>query len=324
MRASSPKQHAAAFTLIELLVVIAIIAVLIALLVPAVQKVREAANRTQCGNNLKQLGVATHNFHSAHGTLPPDRLANTWSSWAVLLMPYLEQDNVYKLWDVELRYYEQTNAARRNNIKSYFCPTRRVPVNDYSRNDDRTSPTAYPNTPGGLSDYASCQGTGNVAGARANGAMIVSDADAVDDDDDEITSGLAVAPAGSRVVFWRGRLTFQHIPDGSTNTLLFGEKHLRPNILANFGGGEDRSVYNGGRGNAFRRWAGRGADGVLRPLAQPGETGNNAQQRFGGPHPGICQFVLCDGSVRALKVSIDIDTLTRLASRNDGEPVGDF
>ena len=77
------------FTLIELLVVIAIIAVLLALLVPAVQKVRESANRTECANNLRQLGLAVHNFHSDRNFLPPSHIGDTWASWAVLLLPYL-------------------------------------------------------------------------------------------------------------------------------------------------------------------------------------------------------------------------------------------
>ncbi|HXG08962.1 MAG TPA: DUF1559 domain-containing protein [Gemmataceae bacterium] len=307
------------FTLIELLVVIAIIGILIALLLPAVQKVREAAARTQCANNLKQLGIAVHNFHSTQNALPPDRIANTWPTWAVLILPYIEQENVYRLWQVDRRYYEQTDAARMNLIKTYLCPSRRTSTG-FSRNDRRTSPTVYPHRAGALSDYASCQGTGNIGGARANGAMIISDAEAIDDGGDQVTGGLARAPAGSRIISWRSRLTFNSITDGTSNTFLFGEKHLRPAALRNPGSNEDRSVFNGDRAAAYRRWAGRGTDGKQRPLASPGDTvlGN---QRFGGPHPGVCQFVLCDGSVRPVRVAIDIDTLTRLAARNDGQPI---
>src|SRR5262245_24566014 len=95
------------FTLIELLVVIAIIAVLIGLLLPAVQQVREAASRTECQNNLKQLGLACQNFHSTYGTLPPSRVGPDHATWAVVLLPFVEQDNIFKLWRLDQPYAAQ-------------------------------------------------------------------------------------------------------------------------------------------------------------------------------------------------------------------------
>src|SRR5262245_32931862 len=90
--------QAAGFTLVELLVVIAIIGVLVALLLPAVQAAREAARRMSCGNNLKQMGLASQNFHDVHLSLPPIDMGDCWATWAVFLMPHMEQQNYFQNW----------------------------------------------------------------------------------------------------------------------------------------------------------------------------------------------------------------------------------
>lgn len=120
------------FTLIELLVVIAIIAVLIALLLPAVQQAREAARRTQCRNNLKQFGLALHNYHDVHQTLPPGAIVvplpppdflGGWANANALLLPYFEQRNLYDLYNSELRWDQQSPAVAQTVIKTFLCPS---------------------------------------------------------------------------------------------------------------------------------------------------------------------------------------------------------
>src|SRR4029079_15541446 len=129
------------FTLVELLVVIAIIGVLVALLLPAVQMAREAARRTQCANNLKQLGLGAQNFHDTRRFLPPSRLANNpagtpanlrFVTWAVLLLPYIEQKGFYDRWNITLPYHKHTAAVTRYAVPTYFCPSRRRPQAAFS------------------------------------------------------------------------------------------------------------------------------------------------------------------------------------------------
>src|SRR5262245_2294503 len=110
MRGNLPKKHDG-FTLVELLVVIAIIGVLIALLLPAVQKVREAASRIQCANNLKQMGLAFHQYHETYRQLPSSRIHHVstggWATWCVQILPFVEQQNLFQKWDLSRNYFSK-------------------------------------------------------------------------------------------------------------------------------------------------------------------------------------------------------------------------
>jgi prepilin-type N-terminal cleavage/methylation domain-containing protein/prepilin-type processing-associated H-X9-DG protein len=302
------KSSRRAFTLIELLVVIAILGVLVGLLMPAVQKVREAANRMKCANNLKQIGLAAQNFHDSYQYLPPAWVGNNsldpdgWASWAVFLLPYLEQTAQFNLWDLRYPASKQTPAAYQTEVKQYACPSR--PAHVLSTGD-------FVSAGGALTDYAACFGTDALTD-KSNGAIIPPPA--------KVTKDAAGNPV---VLEYRGQLTLLSISDGSTNTLMFGEKHIRPKSLR--GKNEDRSVF-GGQNNSIRRMAGLGANGDQRPQRPPeDQNGAEANNSFGGPHPGVCQFVFCDGSVRAIPLSVDLTTLTYLITRNDGQVIaGDY
>jgi prepilin-type N-terminal cleavage/methylation domain-containing protein len=332
----SPRRSA--FTLIELLVVIAIIAILIALLVPAVQKVREAAARAQCQNHLKQIGLGIHNFHDIKKGFPADRIANDWITWAVLILPFIEQENAFKLWDQTRRYAEQPGPAGSavdpcpRSVPIYYCPSRQAPgvLSVAYALATPAGPTVNA-PPGAIGDFASVSGYKNNQGIMRIGlpSGIVNGMQVTNNNGPFNNSG-----PGAKVLSWRSQTSFATVLDGSSNTLLVGEKHIRPKQLQNKNG-ENRSIYDSGNGNNFRRFMGDiklsepNETSVPHPLVsdpmdpgapEPGGT-LDANQRFGSRHSGICQFVFGDGSVRSVLVSVDITTLHRLGLPSDGQVV---
>src|SRR5262245_12388994 len=151
------------FTLIELLVVIAIISTLIGLLLPAVQKAREAAARISCANNLKQIGLAMHNYEGTFQKLPPSRLAEGYATWMVMILPFIEQDNLYYQWNLWASYYQQKDVARTTPVKLFFCPSRRsagsAPGLSIFGDQWSGGGPGSPHVPGALGDYAANIGT---------------------------------------------------------------------------------------------------------------------------------------------------------------------
>ena len=279
---SSPRR---AFTLIELLVVIAIIAILIALLVPAVQKVREASARTQCGNNLKQLGLACHGYHDTHKRLPEGYVLNPavqpipgWS-WSVLILPHLDQVPLYASLNPDLKTPNgpTVNALTQTRLAVFLCPS------DPTSSDPRPSPATW------YAGYA----FSNYACNRA-------------------IFGPNLGSNGS------ANFTLTQITDGTSNTLMIGER----DGFNSFGAIWSAAWKDTHSSASFEGRPGAGLDslynatGPFPPLATDSPFNYDARLEWCSMHPGQVGFVFADGSVHFLSKSVDADPTDSYSDSN--------
>ncbi len=290
-----------AFTLIELLVVLAIVAILLGLLLPAVQKVREAAARTQCGNNLKQIGLALHNYHDTRGSFPagylcwppadPTCTAPGWG-WAAQLLPFLEQDNLHRQINFSLPLEDPSEAAVRTTVLRVFvCPadreTGRFTVRDAA---------GQPLTEAATNSYAACYGAGGE---------------------------IADEPDGGNGLFFRNsKVRFGDVTDGSSNTLAVGE---RPALFTQtpwagaVTGGTSRITPGAPTASTAVEEA------PTLPLAHTGSHTLNDRDAdpddFFTPHTAVALMLFADGSVRPVRAGIALPVLQALSTRGGGEVI---
>ncbi len=351
------------FTLIELLVVIAIIAILIALLLPAVQQAREAARRTQCKNNLKNIGLAVHNFHDVYDALPPLVMHSEGPTFFMRILPFIEQVQLYELynggatnasaevthpdfWDNKnyeiIRDDPSLGEGAINGINAFHCPTYRSPdvqrgggnakgpKGDYAvtfmqgrGSDGNTDLQATEN-----SWWGHHNSTNNGDRNRQKGAIMTANGVG-------LANTSTIGGHDSRRSQAKLNTKFRDIKDGTSNTVMVGEKFwTRGQWDAGCCGGNrsDGSVFN--QTGSWREYnVARNMRFPLRTGVEdngsdtwndPGATTAARGAGFGSWHTGTVQFLMCDGSVQNLSENISNIIQWRLADRNDGQVVGEF
>ena len=292
-------------TLVELLVVIAIIGVLVALLLPAVQQVREAARRMSCSNNLKQLALALHNYETTHRVYPPGYLhkfgpagspaqvANHMGlAWGAMILPQMEMDGLYREFNTNIPIWDVANLEpRETQVNMFLCPSDADSWRKFVVRDDSSTP---------IEQYACASYAANWGPSSAS----------VNLDD---------TPLLSRGVFFRNsEIRPRDIVDGLSNTLAIGERTNGPIPTS--------SPTAGGHAVFETAWAAaarelndfsddHGHMVLFETQFRPNQV-NGDDKGLSAPHSGVCQFALCDGSVRAISATIDADTYNALGTRN--------
>ncbi|MCG6155326.1 DUF1559 domain-containing protein [Rubinisphaera margarita] len=281
-----------AFTLIELLVVIAIIAILVALLLPAVQQAREAARRSSCKNNLKQIGVALHNYHDTHSVFPPGQLRGYRSTptageygngaaWSAMLLPFLEQGTIYDAMNWQIGLFEGTNKTLINSLAPvpvFLCPSdSERPVKGSIH---ASTATNYVSSAPRMSYFGSSGSFNNWSDStstKLSGGFFTIDP----------------APASNMA----------SIKDGTSNTIAVGEASGSVWTGGSFLGVQNGTQTIGGSDNACcQDWFLKIA---LYPITNKGPVSTYASWRFGSEHDGGAQFVMADGSVRFISENIN-------------------
>jgi prepilin-type N-terminal cleavage/methylation domain-containing protein/prepilin-type processing-associated H-X9-DG protein len=289
------------FTLVELLVVIAIIGFLVALLLPAIQAARESARRSQCVNNLKQMGLAIQMHHDQMGRFPMGRNGTDQFSvsWAHFLLPYLEENAVYAAYKKSARVDDSINAAAmRTPIEVYACPSRRRAAADRNFDNDGANPLIL--AAAALGDYAANAGEEEDTGME----------------DDDFTSGV-VDKQLAGPIFSGSRYAARHVMDGLSSTLAIGERHIRPvpngttPEMEHFEIGDTAFLA----GDKIETILCGTEDGLAKG---PHDT---EEAIFGSAHSGVVQFLLLDGHVSTMAIDIDDDALIALSSIAGGEIV---
>lgn len=326
------------FTLVELLVVITIIGILMGLLLPAVQSAREAARRTQCTNNLKQIGLAALNHESTYGQLPTGGWGSGWvgdpdrgpgvdqpGGFLYNILPFLEQEAVYRLGvgasDSDKRTYAQ--QAAETPISSFSCPSRRRPQAIVVPSGKGT-PKYNLNLSSGSSRWFHADYAAN-AGSVISGSTVLlwgTDPSSYPARGTIINPNITSQCTG--VSFQQSRIGISEVYDGTSNTYLAGEKYLNANAYTTGNDDGDDDPYTSGADLDIHRWTYYNSSNTTESAYyQPTQDRNDISlpRAFGAAHAAGFHVAFCDGSVRAISYSIDRQVHAYLGDRRDRQPI---